>query len=190
MRTSDDMLAPGTLPGARSTEFDNEVLVLGVGNVMLGDEGLGVHIARHLLDTYIFPPGIEIIDGGTGGLALLPFIRSARRVIVVDAIETGAEPGSIFMFDAGEIEEIEKTRISLHDMGIMDVLNTAGILGDQPEATIIGVQPEKMDDFGAGMSEAVCASMTRVVELVLEQLRLEGLSPRPKGFCSRTQQKS
>ena len=190
MQTMDETDAPGAEPGASSTKFDTEVLVLGVGNVMLCDEGLGVHTARHLLDNYIFPPGVDVVDGGIGGLGLLSFIRSARRVIIIDAIETGSKPGSIFMFDAGEIEEVEKTRFSLHDMGIIDVLNTASLMGNEPESTIIGVQPEKMDEFGGDMSEAVCSSMIRVIELVMEQLQSENLSPHPKGICSHFQQNS
>ena len=161
-----------------------EVLVLGVGNVMMGDEGLGVQVARNLLQNFTFPPEVEVVDGGTGGLALLSYIRSARRVIVIDAIQAGAEPGSIFMFDSDQLEESNGVKTSVHDIGIIDVLNTAGLLDDRPPATIIGVQPGKMDEFGGGLSPKVGDKVDRVIQLVLDYLAEAGFSPRPKGACT------
>jgi hydrogenase maturation protease len=150
----------------------------------MGDEGFGVRAARALIQRYMFPPGVEVVDGGTGGLALLPLIRTAENLLVIDAIDAGAEPGSIFFFDASELEEREKTKISLHDMGIMDVVNTACLLGSCPPTTIIGVQPGKMDEFGAGLSGAVSCRVERVLELVLEYLDEYSLRPQAKGVCS------
>ncbi len=184
MSSLNELDAPGLRPGASSANRKNDVLVLGVGNVMMGDEGLGVHVVRHLLERYIFPPGVEVVDGGTGGLALLPFIQSSRFVIIVDALDAEAEAGSIFMCDASRIEQETGVRTSLHDTGILDVINTAGLLGERPDAVIIGVQPLKMDEFGGGLTEPVAGSIERVCELVCEHLEERGLSPHPKGRCS------
>lgn len=173
--------APGLRPGASSTNRINEVLVLGVGNIMMGDEGFGVHVARHLLDAYFFPPGVDVVDGGTGGLALLPLVQAVKLVLIIDVIEAGAEAGSIFMFDSRDIEEKQGTRTSLHDTGILDVIDTAGLVGERPEAIVIGVQPLKMDEFGAGLSPVVAASIERVTELVCEQLDARDMAPHPKG---------
>jgi len=184
MSSLNELDAPGTTPGASMDNFMCEVLVLGVGNVMMGDEGIGVEVARNLLQNYIFPPEVDVVDGGTGGLALLSFIRSARQVLVIDAIEAAAEPGSIFIIPADRIQEKEGIRTSLHDMGIIDVLITADLLGSRPPATIIGVQPGKMDEFGGGLSREVGGKVDRVTQLVLEQLAEAGFPPRKKGCCS------
>ncbi|GBE58426.1 hydrogenase 2 maturation protease [bacterium BMS3Abin01] len=186
MSSLNELDAPGAeAPGASmNNQSMFEVLVLGVGNVMMGDEGLGVQVARNLLQNFTFPPEVEVVDGGTGGLALLSYIRSARRVIVIDAIQAGAEPGSIFMFDSDQLEESNGVKTSVHDIGIIDVLNTAGLLDDRPPATIIGVQPGKMDEFGGGLSPKVGDKVDRVIQLVLDYLAEAGFSPRPKGACT------
>ena len=183
MSRLNELDAPGAeAAGASMTnQAQFEVLVLGVGNVMMGDEGLGVQVARNLLQNYVFPPEVEVIDGGTGGLSLLSYIRSARRVIVIDAIQAGAEPGSIFMFDSDQLEETGGVKTSVHDIGIIDVLKTAGLLDDHAPATIIGVQPGKMDEFGGGLSPEVGDKIGRVIQMVLDHLAEAGFFPRAKG---------
>ncbi len=183
MSRLNELDAPGAeAPGASmNNQAMFEVLVLGVGNVMMGDEGLGVQVARNLLQNYVFPPEVEVIDGGTGGLSLLSYIRSARRVIVIDAIQAGAEPGSIFMFDSDQLEETGGVKTSVHDIGIIDVLKTAGLLDDRAPATIIGVQPGKMDEFGGGLSPEVGDKIGRVIQMVLDHLAEAGFFPRAKG---------
>lgn len=181
----DQQDTPGFIPGVSAHGKKNyRVLILGVGNVMMGDEGFGVRVARDLIQRFTFPADVEVVDGGTGGLALLPLIRATDNLLVIDAIDAGAEPGSIFLFNASELEEREKTKISLHDMGIIDVVNTACLLGSCPPTTIIGVQPGSMDEFGSGLSHIVNNRVERVVELVLEYLESHNLSPQVKGACS------
>jgi len=181
MSSIDELDAPVPGPGASPGIATCDLLVLGVGNVMMGDEGVGVKVARNLIKDYEFPPGVEVVDGGTGGLALLSFILHAREVLVIDAVEAGAEPGSIFIFPARSIQERKGIMTSLHDMGILDVLSTAGLLGGNPPATVIGVQPAKMDEFGGGLSPRVANKIPRVTELVLEHLEKAGHPARAKG---------
>lgn len=163
---------------------NTKVLVLGVGNVMMGDEGLGVHVVRRLMAEFIFPPAVEVVDGGTSGLALLPVIRRCQQALIVDAIEANAKPGSIFMFNAEEIDEPSTAKLTLHDISILEVLKTAALLGDRPPATIIGVQPGKMDEFGRGLSQAVKSKVPRVMEIVIKILAAEGLDARRQWIYS------
>lgn len=159
---------------------DTSILVLGVGNVMMGDEGVGVIATRKLLDEFRFPPGVEIVDGGTGGLSLVPLIRSADRAIIIDAVEAGSKPGSIFMFNSDEVDGHPDAKLTIHDMGILEVLKTASLKGDCPPATIIGVQPGKTDELGAGLSRKVQSSLARVTNIVLDLLVNAGLEPQPR----------
>ena len=151
---------------------------------MMGDEGVGVRVIRRLLEDYILPPGVDAVDGGTGGLSLLPLIRESGRVILVDALDAGAKPGSIFLLEAADIEETPRLRLSLHDTGILDVLRSASLLDGRAPATVIGIQPARMDEFGGELSEIVENRMEDVLGMILEMLAAEGLEPHPRGNCS------
>lgn len=181
---------PGHEPGEMVAPGEGiQVLVLGVGNDMMGDEGIGVRVARELNEKYTFPHGVRVVDGGVGGLTLLPLIRAADEVLIVDAVDARAKPGSIFMFNAGDIDTADfSERLSVHDTGILDVVHTAALMKDRLDATIIGVQPKKMDEFGGGLSRPVAKNLDRVVEIVCDLLRSRGYPPEAKGSRSLVQQ--
>ncbi len=155
-------------------------LVLGVGNIMMGDEGLGVIAVRRLLDEFTFPPAVVAMEGGVGGLSLLAAIRSAARIVIIDAVKANAMPGSIFIFDSEEVEVRREMKASLHDVGILEVMKTASLLGGCPPATVIGVQPGEMGEFGAGLTKMVESSMPLVVKIVVELLTQAGFEPQPR----------
>lgn len=179
------MESPGHEPNPEMREERNiRVLVLGVGNDMMGDEGVGVRVARELNKSYAFPGEVEVVDGGVGGLALLPLIRSADEVVIIDAIDASARAGSIFMFNSEELDYAQEPKLSLHDTGIMEVLKTAALMNEELGATIIGVQPKKMDEFGAPLSKPVARNLDRVIEIVLDLLASKGLHAEPRGSCS------
>lgn len=181
---------PGHEPGDDAvSDAKFRVLVLGVGNDMMGDEGVGVRAVRELSSRYNFPPDVRIMDGGVGGLSLLPTIRDADEVLIIDAVDARARPGSIFMFNSDEIEIADITeRLSMHDTGIVDVIRTAALMEESIDATIIGVQPKKMDEFGGGLSRPVEKNLGRVVEIVCDLLASRGYPPREKGSRSFAQQ--
>lgn len=171
------------------SESKVRLLVLGVGNDMMGDEGIGVLVARELNNRFTFPDGVKVVDGGVGGLSLMPMIRDADEVLIIDAVDARAKPGSIFMFNSEEIEVADSSeRLSIHDTGILDVIRTAALMNDRVDATIIGIQPKKMDEFGGGLSRPVEKNLGRVVEIVCDLLKSRGCPPAEKGSRSFVQQ--
>lgn len=160
------------------------VLVLGVGNDMMGDEGIGVRVVRQMRKDFVFPAAVDIVDGGVGGLALLPSIRAADEVVIVDAIDASSKPGSVFMFNSEEIEFETSSKLSLHDMGMMEVLRTAALMDDGVDATIIGIQPKRMDEFGSGLSRQVSRKIPQVIEIILDLLAARGIIPELRRSCS------
>lgn len=167
-----------------SLEDNIQLLVVGVGNEMMGDEGVGVRVVRELIDSFVFPDTVAVVDGGLSGMSLLPMIRAAEEVVIIDAVEAAAKPGSIFMFNSEEVEIADPERLSVHDAGIREVIRNAALMGDALDATIIGVQPKKLDDFGGGISKPVAKNINRVIEIVLDLLASKGFTLEPKGACS------
>lgn len=145
------------------------LLVLGVGNVLLRDEGVGVHAVKELMKRS-YPPEVEIVDGGTGGMGLLYFIEDASRLIIIDAVNGGAAPGTIFRFTPEDLEDsLLVSGQSLHDVSLLDVLYLAKVTGVLPPTVIFGVQPAEIS-WGTELSSAVAASLPRLLELVHKEI--------------------
>ena len=122
------------------------VLVLGVGNLLMGDEGVGIHAVRELMKRPL-PPHVDVVDGGTAGLELLHFMEGYDRVLIIDAVEAGEEPGAILRFTPEDItSQAGDLAISLHQTEVLEVFSLAAYLGrDLPPIVVYGVQPQAMD---------------------------------------------
>jgi len=152
-----------------------EVLVLGIGNLLWADEGFGVRAVESLNQAFRFPDGVDLIDGGTLGLSLLPYIESSRRVLVFDAIDFGLVPGELRVLRDAEVPAWGARKMSPHQNGFNDVLALAQLHGAAPgEIVAIGVQPLTLDDFGGSLSAPVRARLHEAVALAAEQLGLWG----------------
>ena len=147
----------------------NKILVLGVGNTILSDEGLGVHLTRRLQDCR-FPPNVEIQDGGTLGLELLDYMDEVAKLIIVDCVKAGEEPGTIYRFEPDKVDVIPKRyKISFHDLGIYDFLRIATVMETLPPTVIYGMEPQKID-WGEELTPPVEAKMQKLKELVIEEI--------------------
>ncbi len=145
------------------------VVVLGVGNVLLGDEGVGVHVVREL-EKRDLPEGVRPIDGGTGGFNLIGIIAEADTLIVVDTLSSDAEPGSIFRFTPDEVRQPGGSRhTSVHDIGLLDALELAAMSGYEPDTVIFGVVPERID-WGMELSAPVKEALPRVLAAVIQEI--------------------
>jgi hydrogenase maturation protease len=122
-----------------------KVRVIGVGNLLLGDEGVGVHAIREL-ERAPLPPGVELVDGGTAGLGLLGFLDDADAVIFIDAAELKSPPGSFRRFRTEQVRDLCQDReLSLHETGLLNVLALARATGTWPrEVILFGVQPASL----------------------------------------------
>ncbi len=147
------------------------IVVLCIGNLLLSDEGVGVHIAHKLIDMNL-PQGVSVVEGGTDGFRLLNVITEADRLIVVDAIKGGAEPGSIYRFDINEVKNCPSGfKTSVHQIGILEVINMSGLIGKTPHTTVIGVEPKSFE-MGMELSPEIKEKIPRIIELILEEIKI------------------
>jgi hydrogenase maturation protease len=164
---------------ARPETKAEQVLVLGLGNILLKDEGVGVHVVRYLAE-HNLPDNVEIIDGGTAGLDLLLTRHRPYKLILIDATRTGQKPATIckMRLRANEIDDWthglrqeQPARISLHQVGLVDALAAAQKLGCAPaELVIIGVEPEKID-YGLQLTEKISRRIPQIIQTVLEEIK-------------------
>ncbi|NVM56599.1 MAG: HyaD/HybD family hydrogenase maturation endopeptidase, partial [Desulfobacterales bacterium] len=143
---------------------------LGVGNLLMSDEGVGVHVANKLMEMDL-PAGVEVVEGGTDGFGLMNVVTGAKRLIVVDAIKAGGAPGSIYRFDIKDAPTYpDAYKTSVHQIGILEVIHLSELVGQTPETTIIGVEPKSLTT-GMELSPEVRAKLPRVIELILEEVK-------------------
>jgi hydrogenase maturation protease len=161
--------------------LDCEVLVLGIGNLLWADEGFGVRCVEQLAAEWELPPGITVMDGGTQGLYLLPYVQAARRLIVFDAIDYGLEPGTMKRVEGDEVPRfMGAKKMSLHQTGFQEVISAADLTGQLPESLLlIGVQPEELEDYGGSLRQAVKARLGDAVAMAVAQLRDWGHAVEP-----------
>lgn len=153
------------------------VLILGLGNLLLRDEGVGVHAVHALDQRFQMPEGIEVLDGGTSGMDLLDTLSGLEHLIVCDAIRSDARPGSVRRIDGESIAAFFATRISPHQLGLSEVLANLELLGERPKrVTIIGVVPEDLG-LGTELSAAAKRGMEKGIEFILEDLAALGVRP-------------
>ena len=121
-----------------------DILVLGIGNTMLRDEGIGVRVAEKMMKMSL-PPEVEVMDGGIKGLDLLYFIEGRKKVIVVDAVKAGAPPGTLFRFTDNDLAAKKGTLRSAHGIDFSDVIAVARFTGTKPaEVIFLGIEPEDL----------------------------------------------
>jgi hydrogenase maturation protease len=134
-----------------------EILVLGIGNPLWGDEGLGLKALEAFAALGPMPAGVRLLDGGTQGMYLLPHVRAARRLIVFDAVDFGLPPGEMLELRDDDVPRLMGARrLSLHQTTFQDVLAAATLIGGAPQAIrLIGVQCRTLENFGGPMSPEV-----------------------------------
>ena len=147
-------------------DYACDILVLGIGNLLWADEGFGIRALESLHEHWRFGPGVRLLDGGTQGLYLLPFVESCRRLLIFDAVDYGLRPGTIKIVQDGEVPAfMGAKKMSLHQTGFQEVLSIAALRGWQPEKVVlIGMQPEVLEDYGGSLSEVVKDKLEIAVE--------------------------
>jgi hydrogenase maturation protease len=155
-----------------------KTVIIGVGNLLLKDEGVGVHAVRELRQK-AFPAGVEVLDGGVAGIGLLDFFPGAQKLVLIDAADMNLAPGTVVRFTPEEIRSRPGgPRFSAHDVGLLEVLELASALGQSPpEVVIIGVQPGEIS-WGTDLTPEVQGSLPRVVEMVLKEVN-PSVAPAP-----------
>ncbi|MDA8140615.1 MAG: HyaD/HybD family hydrogenase maturation endopeptidase [Desulfobacteraceae bacterium] len=153
--------------------------LIGLGNILMRDEGVGIHVVKYIQENFVVPPELEIVDGGTSGLDLLPFIEGRDQVLFVDTVNFNREPGYISVLLNGQIPALSGTKDCLHHMGLMDVLAAARLLDKLPaQIALIGIQPHTIAT-GLDLSPSIQARLQPLVDQILKQLAFWGLACRP-----------
>ena len=161
-------------------EQRKEIGILGVGNILLRDEGFGIHVVWHLQRNYLFPETVEIMDGGTAGIMLGPFFEGVKRAVVIDAVSLKDEPGTIHIFSqkdlrAGKIQ----TSLSPHQVGIVEIIELCRLRDLAPDQfELIGVVPKDLSP-GTDLSPALRTALGEVTQMVINTLSQSGLAARP-----------
>jgi hydrogenase maturation protease len=149
-------------------------VVIGLGNPLMGDDGLGLVALERLRADYVIPPEVDLVDGGTWGMNLLPVIEDAARVILIDAIEIGATPGTPVRLERARLPRYLATKISPHQVDLRDVLGLAELRGTLPSDTIaLGLQPRRIA-LGNELSEVLRCRVDDLVTLVVQELADRG----------------
>ncbi|MGD8547645.1 MAG: HyaD/HybD family hydrogenase maturation endopeptidase [Thiohalophilus sp.] len=150
-----------------------QTLVLGIGNTLLSDEGIGVHVIHQLQEQHSQLPGTRFIDGGTLSFTLAADIEEADNLIVIDATQLHAEPGTIKTFINDEMDHFLGTgnKRSVHEVSLLDLIHISRMTGHFPKhRALVGIQPQKLD-WGEAPTEAVSAAIPMVCDKVIETIR-------------------
>lgn len=148
--------------------------VLGLGNPLMGDDGLGILAAQRLQEEWILPPDVQVLDGGTWGMNLLPIIDESEELILIDAINQDMPPGTQIVLEREEIPRALAMKVSPHQIDLSEVVALAELRGTLPQRmTALGLQPERVE-FGAPLSPAVERHIDQLVAMAAYQLQLWG----------------
>jgi len=158
--------------------------VIGIGNLLLMDEGVGVHAVKALWERFTFPKEVEIIDGGTMGLDLLPYLEGKENLLLIDAVDFKAEPGTIRIIEGDSIKKFLDMKFSVHQIGLPDMLFAASLTGvAPPRICLVGIQPKTLE-AGIDISDTLKEKFEALIETSVEKLRQWGLEVTEKANVS------
>ncbi|MGB6063406.1 MAG: HyaD/HybD family hydrogenase maturation endopeptidase [Desulfomonilaceae bacterium] len=161
--------------------YTERIVVLGVGNILLRDEGVGVRVVEELQRRYLLPEQVQVIDGGTQGLWLMSTIQQADRLIVVDAVLGRDEPGTLYRLVGEDLPKGLRAKQSAHDSDLVEALNLCSLLDAAPKSVVVvGVEPENIQPFGLELTETVAARVDELVLRVVDELKILGIEPQKK----------
>jgi hydrogenase maturation protease len=147
----------------------SDFLIIGIGNPIMSDDGIGVHAVRYLEGR--LPDDVELIEGSVYCADLLPFLENRRKVVFIDGIDAGAEPGTLFRFSPDEVRNQKRNEpVSLHDFGVYELITAAKLLDQCPEDIILLVVQVKNVEIGEELSREVREAIPRIHRLLLDEL--------------------
>ena len=153
--------------------MDTDTLILGIGNILWADEGFGIRCIEELNSRFVFADNVRLMDGGTQGMFLLPWVSSVSRLLIFDAIDFGLEPGELRVICDEDVPQYMGARkVSMHQTGFQEVLASARLLGGKPEQlALVGVQPEQLDDYGGSLREITRARIPEALARACSMLK-------------------
>ena len=162
--------------------LQNDILILGIGNILLKDEGIGVYVVNKLKEMSL-PDNIEVLDGGTAGLDLVDFISGYKKLIVIDAVNAGGEPGTIYRLTEENLNIGPKAIMSFHEIDFLDAIHMSEVTGNKPEEiVVVGVEPKDMSD-GVELSPEIKERIPRIIEIVMEEVNKKECKQKVSCHC-------
>ncbi len=156
------------------------ILVLGLGNLLLSDEGVGVRIVEALGASHDMPAEVELLDGGTSGMELLDTVADRDCLIVADAVNSDGPAGSVIRLENDDIRMLFETRFSPHQLGLSDLLANLRLVDQAPRrVVVIGVVPQNLT-LGLDLSPAAAGGRDAAVRMIVDELTRLGVAPRPR----------
>ncbi len=152
-----------------TSDFDSDIVAVGIGNIVHTDDGAGVHALQMLRDSGRVPAGVALIEGGTLGLELISYLQNARHILLLDAVDNNAEPGSLMRLTREDLLSI-KGGWSVHQLGVADLLAALSLVANgYQDVLLLGVQPQSTD-WGTELTPKVKRALPALVETALEHL--------------------
>lgn len=162
-----------------------QILVLGVGNILLTDEGVGIRVIERMQERYAFPDNVSVLDGGVLGLSLLGVISEADHLIVVDAVKNGREPGSLYRLEGDQVPKRILAKNSLHQVDFLETLASCEALDKVPETVILGVEPQDIENLSIELTPLIQERVEALVDMALKELDRLGVHYRSRGEMKR-----
>lgn len=157
-----------------------QTLILGVGNLLMSDEGVGIHVIKRLIAAYQLPKEVQILDGGTLGMDLLYYLEGVENLLLIDAVEAQKEPGTVIRLEGDDVPAFLSIKISPHQLGVPDMLAAAKLKGVYPQRLVLlGIQPEQIE-LGLDLSTRIEAKVDILIDKVINQLKAWGYQLTPK----------
>lgn len=154
--------------------MSKRILLLGIGNILYSDEGLGVHALKQIQESYSFPPNVTLLDGGTMGKLLMSELIEHDLVIVMDAVLGGEAPGTIYRLEGDGLRKSLGFRDSQHDVDFVDTLICCEILGRRPEAVVIGMEPGDWKTMSMDITPLCAEKLPKLIKHALEEVEAAG----------------
>jgi hydrogenase maturation protease len=158
--------------------YMSRTLIVGIGNYIMSDDAAGIHAVGALRESYTFPEEVELIDGGTKGIELLPYLEDCRRLMLIDAVDFREPPGTVKVIEGDKMKAFLDLKFSVHQIGIPDMLFALDFKGIKPpQMCLVGIQPASLET-GTEMTEAVSASFGDLLDAAISRLGDWGVEAR------------
>ncbi|PKM82506.1 MAG: Ni,Fe-hydrogenase maturation factor [Firmicutes bacterium HGW-Firmicutes-13] len=150
---------------------NRNILVLGVGSILMADEGIGVHIVKKM-ESLELPENVELLDGGTAALDLIPYLKGKDKIIIIDCIDTDDPAGTIYRLAPEDLEDIKTFTISsMHQIGLAETIKMSRLLGNEADVIIIGITPKTYSEYSLEISPELESITPKVIEIVLKEIQ-------------------
>ena len=160
---------------------ERRITVLGVGNILFADEGVGVRVVERLQEQYEFPDNVLILDGGVLGLGLLGFMVDSDDLVVVDTVKYGNAPGTLYRLEGDEVPKRFLDKTSIHEVDFLEALTACEALDKVPKTVIIGVEPQDIESLSIELTPTIAKQVDPIIAMVLKELSRLGVAFQEKG---------